>query len=489
MAALVQRLVASGAAYQTASLVSAGLGALLLPVYTRALTPADYGLAETLLTYLILASIPLRMGLQEAFVRFWFDDEDPERRRHVAKIASGSVLITTTIAALVALAFAGPLSELLLDERDATLFAFGLLGLWSFSNLEVAYAMLRVEERRRTYLIASLINVGLTIALTVVLVVGLDAGARGYVAGNYVASALVLVGLWWLLRDKVGFALGGLRPLLRFGGPTIPADMAVFALNVVDRAYLLQTQGKAAAGVYAVSVKLSTAVIVAVRGFQLAWPPLAYSIADDDEARRFYARVTTWYVVVVGFVVAALTLLGHWLVVLLAAPDFREAEEALAWVALGWAGYGLFLVFVVIAGRAKVTVTQLPAALAGLVINVGLLVVLVEPLGIAGAGIALGASYVAMMIVLGLLTRRSFHVPFEWARLAHAIAVLAGIAVAGELLLPDEGLLGFACRTIVLGTIPLALALTSFARPDERAMLRALRGGALGRASTAFKRS
>ena len=489
MAALVQRLVASGAAYQTASLVSAGLGALLLPVYTRALTPADYGLAETLLTYLILASIPLRMGLQEAFVRFWFDDEDPERRRHVAKIASGSVLITTTIASLVALAFAGPLSELLLDERDATLFAFGLLGLWSFSNLEVAYAMLRVEERRRTYLIASLINVGLTVALTLVLVVGFDAGARGYVAGNYVASAVVLLGLWWLLRDKVGFALGGLRPLLRFGGPTIPADMAVFALNVVDRAYLLQTQGKAAAGVYAVSVKLSTAVIVAVRGFQLAWPPLAYSIEDDDEARRFYARVTTWYVVVVGFVVAGLTLLGHWLVVLLAAPDFREAEEALAWVALGWAGYGLFLVFVVIAGRAKVTVTQLPAALVGLVINVGLLVVLVDPLGIAGAGIALGASYLAMMVVLGLLTRRSFRVPFEWGRLAHAVAILAGITVAGELLLPDEGLAGFVCRSLALGTIPLALAFTSFARRDERAMLRALRGGVLGRVSAAFKRS
>src|SRR5687768_17653860 len=113
MQSLFQRLVASGAAYQAASVISAGLAALLLPVYTRALTPGDYGLAETLLTYLILASIPLRMGLQEAFVRFWFDDEDPERRRRVAKIASGSVFLTTTAASLLALAFAGPLSELL----------------------------------------------------------------------------------------------------------------------------------------------------------------------------------------------------------------------------------------------------------------------------------------------------------------------------------------------------------------------------------------
>ena len=422
-------------------------------------------------------------------MRCWFAEEDPERRRRVARIASGSVFLTTTAAALPALAFAGPLSEMLLDERDATLFGFGVLGLWAFTNLEIAYAMLRVEERRRTYLIASLVNVALTIALTLVLLVGFDTGARGYVAGNYVASAVVLFGLWWLLRDRLGFELRGGGALLRFGAPTIPSDMAVFALNVVDRAYLLQTQGKAAAGVYAVSVKLSTAVIVAVRGFQLAWPPLAYSIADDDEARRFYARVTTWYVVAVGSVVAALTLLGHWLVVVLAAPEFREAEEALPWIALGWAGYGLFLVFVVIAGRAKVTVTQLPAALAGLALNVVLLVLLVDPLGIAGAGIALGAAYVVMMVVLGLLTRRSFAVPFEWRRLAHAALVLAGVAVAGELLLPGDGLLGLACRAWALAAIPLLLTLTSFATPDERAMLRRLVGGGLGRVSAAFRRS
>jgi O-antigen/teichoic acid export membrane protein len=477
----VQRLVASGAAYQSASVISAGLSALLLPVYTRALTPEDYGLAETLLTYLILLSIPLRMGLQEAFVRFWFDDEDPERRRRVSQITTGSVFVVSSVASLLLLAFAGPLSELLLDERDATLFGLGVLGLWAFTNLEIAYALLRVEERRRAYLNASLINVGLTIVLTVVLVVGLDGGARGYVAGNYVASALVLFGLWWLHRDKLGLHVSGIRPLLRFGGPTIPADMAVFSLNVIDRAYLLQTKGSATAGIYAVSVKLATAVIVAVRGFQLAWPPLAYSITDDDEARHFYARVTTWFVVVVGIVVAGLALLGRWLVRLLAAPEFYSAHEALPWVALGWAGYGLFLVFVVIAGRAKVTVTQLPAALAGLVLNVVLLVLLVDPLGIAGAGIALGASYVVMMIVLGALTRRSFEVPFEWGRVAHAIVLLAGVAVAGELLLPEEGFAGFVTRSLALALIPALFWLTRFATDEERAgfarTLRARRSG------------
>jgi O-antigen/teichoic acid export membrane protein len=472
MAVLLKRLLASGSSYQAASIIAAAFGALMLPFYTRALSAEDYGVAETLLTYLILLSIPLRMGLQEAFVRFWFDDDDPARRRAVSRTATGSVLVSTTVVTGLLLVFAADLSELLLDRRDATLFAFGLLGLWAFTNLEMAYAHLRVEERRREYFGVSLANVLLTVALTFTLVVIFDTGARGYVAGNYVASAVVLLGLWWRLRDRLGFGLFGMRPMLRFGAPTIPADMTVFALNVVDRAYLLQTQSKAAAGIYAVSVKLATVVIVAVRGFQLAWPPLAYSITDDAQARRFYAAVTTWYVAVTGIVVAALALLGRWLVRLLAAPDFHAAYEALPWVALGWAGYGLFLVFVVIAGRAKVTIHQLPAAAAGMVVNVAVLVTLVPRLGIAGAGIALAASYLAMVIVLAWLTRRSFRVPFEVGRLVHAVVVIGGFAVAGELLLPETGATGFATRALVLCAIPVVLWVTRFPTgPERRALL------------------
>ena len=120
-----------------------------------------------------------------------------------------------------------------------------------------------------------------------------DEGARGYVLGNYAASALVLLGVWaFALRDHVGVprARVALAPLLRYGGPTIAADSAVFLLNVVDRTYLLRAESPAAAGLYSVAVKLATGVIVAVRGFQLAWPPLAYSIEDDDQAREALGR-------------------------------------------------------------------------------------------------------------------------------------------------------------------------------------------------------
>jgi O-antigen/teichoic acid export membrane protein len=473
-----RRLARTGAAYQVGEALAKGVAVVLLPVYTRHLTTADYGTADLLLTLVILVSIVIRLGLVEAFVRFYYDDADPERRDRVARAATGVVLGATTVVALVAAALAGPLSELVLGFRDTTLMLITVLGLWSFTNLEMAYALLRVDERAGTFLRASLVNVALTIGLSVYLVVVRDDGARGLLAGNFIASTVVLLGLLVVLRDRIGLPhridRERLAPMLRFGLPTVPAEVSVFALNIVDRAYLYRVESQGAAGLYSLAVKLATVVILVTRAFQYAWPPIAYSIEDDTEARRFYALVATYYVLFTGLIVAALTLLGRWALRLLTTPEFYGAFDAMPWVSLGWALYGLFLVLVVMAGRAKVTTRNFPAALTGLAVNAGLLVLLVPPLGIAGAGLALCGAYVVMLALMYALTRRLFVVPFEWMRLAHLVAVIGGVTVAGELLLPTSGALGFVERTGALLAIPLLLAATRFLGPGERARLRAM---------------
>jgi O-antigen/teichoic acid export membrane protein len=179
-------------------------------------------------------------------------------------------------------------------------------------------------------------------------------------------------------------------------------------------------------------------------------------------------------VLVSGWVVAGLALLGRWVVRLLAAHAYLGSYRAVPWVALGWALYGLWVVFLVIAGRVKVTTRNFPAALAGLIANVVLLVLLVPPLGIAGAGIALCGAYVVMLAVMHLLTRRAFRVSFEWPRLAHLIVVMAGVAVAGDLLAPTHGALGFVVRVGLFIAIPPALYLTRFAHAEELRQLSAV---------------
>jgi O-antigen/teichoic acid export membrane protein len=478
----LKRLVSSLAAYQVADLASKFIAVLLLPVYTRYIPPAGYGVVELLGNGVILISILVRFGMIESFLRFYFSDEDQGRRDALARRAVGFLLVSTTIASVILAVFAAPLSKVVLGYRDPAIFRIAVLGLWSFTNLELAYALLRVDERLRTYAIASLTNVALTIASSVVLVVVLGQGARGLLLGNYGASTLVLLVLWWTMRDRLltrhplAEAHG---VLLRFGLPTVPAEASVYALSIVDRYYIYHHRSPTMAGLYSIAVKLAGAVAFIVRAFQYAWPPLAYSISDDAEAARLYGLVTTYYLAVSGIVVAGLALLGRWVLRVLAAPAYFGAYRALPWVALGWAMYGLWVVFLVIAGRAKVTTRNFPAAILGLATNVLLLLLLVPPLGIAGAGVALCGAYVVMIGVMHLLIRRAFAARFEWRRLVQLTVVLGGLSAAGDLLLPTHGLVGFVTRTAVLALMPLVLLATGFAHPQELAQARALIARAL----------
>jgi O-antigen/teichoic acid export membrane protein len=189
-----------------------------------------------------------------------------------------------------------------------------------------------------------------------------------------------------------------LRRMLRWGLPTMPAELSLYSLNFIDRLLIVRLVGLGDAGLYSLSVKFAQAVNVLVKGFQLAWPPLAYSIRDDDEARRAYAVIVTWFVSVTTFVVAGMWLLSRWIVRTLAAPEFFDSYKTIGLVSTGVMLYALYLVLVIILGRTGRTEFNFPATAAGTVVNIVLNLILLPSMGIVGAGVSLVVSYAVVLV-------------------------------------------------------------------------------------------
>ena len=229
------------------------------------------------------------------------------------------------------------------------------------------------------------------------------------------------------------------------------------------------------AGLYSLAVKFAQAVNILVRGFQLAWPPLAYSIRDDDEARRAYAVVVTLFVTGCAFVVTGMWLFSRWIVRALAAPKFFESYEAIGLITTAVTLYALYMVMVVILGRTGRTEFNFPAAAAALTTNVILNLLLVPAMGIVGAGLALVASYLVVVVLMYVLTQRLFPVPYEWGRLARVALTTAALVGLGELLMPTSGAAGLLGRIALFAAYPLVLFASGFFTPGERVWLARLR--------------
>ncbi len=470
----LRRLATTGAAYTASSVISKLIAVVLLPLYTHYLTPADYGAAEVMIAAVIATSIIVRLGIIEALMRFYYlPEEDSDE---VVRTGFASLFVTATLGAAVAMALAAPISDALLGHTDPPLARIAIFGLWVFTLFEYLISLLRLDERARAYFFFTMANVFVAIPLTVWLVVIEGEGAKGLLLGVYGSAVPFLLWLAIDQRRRLGVVPDRelLRRLFRFGFPTMPAELSLYSLNFIDRVILVRFAGLAEAGLYALAIKFAQAINVLVRGFQLAWPPLAYSIRDDDEARRAYSLIVTWFLAVCTFAVVGMWLLSRWIVRLLAAPDFFRSFEAIGLLATGITLYALYLVLVVILGRTGRTTFNFPATAAGTIANVALNLALVPPFGIVGAGLALVASYIVVLGLMYAFTQRLFPVPYEWRRLGLVVGVAALMVGLGDTLLPTSGAGGLLSRTAVWFAYPAALWGVGFPTPEERATIRRL---------------
>src|SRR5918911_4313820 len=193
----IRRLAKHSAIYGLGGVVSRILAVLLLPLYTRYLTRADYGAIETLVAGSAVLVTLLRAGISSAFFRFYFDSNDPERRTLVVRTSFWFTMTMATAGLVVGVLLATPIAHALGLGDDPWLIRAAAVGLWAQMNYQQLTNLFRVEERSVQFVIASVANILLTVGATVLLVVGLHKGPTGAVVGNFVGTLavyLVLLG-------------------------------------------------------------------------------------------------------------------------------------------------------------------------------------------------------------------------------------------------------------------------------------------------------
>jgi O-antigen/teichoic acid export membrane protein len=466
LGAELRRLGKHSAIYGLGGLVSRILAVLLLPLYTRYLSPSDYGKVETLIALATVIGIVLRMGIHAAFFRFYFDSPEPEHRRLVLRTSFWFTMAMATAGLIVGVALSPQISDLLFGTtNDAELVAAAFAGLWAGMNYEQLTSLFRVEERSTAFVAASLSNVLLTIGATLILVVALDKGPIGVIVGNFTGTLLVYAALVGYRREQLGlqFDRGLLREMNRFGTPLVPTALFLWVTNFSDRLFLVQLADVTEVGLYSVGVRIASAMVLLLTAFRLAWPAFAYSIEDEGEARRTYAFVLTYLVLVATWVATALALLSPWIVAWIADPAFDESSRVVGPLAFAAVAFGAYIVVAIGVGRARRTQFNWVVTGVAAVVNIVLNLLLIPPYGMMGAAIATIAAYATMFVGMAWWSQRIYPVPYQWRRVTTAAG--AGIALVAVGKLAGGGLpVAF---LLALG-YPVALFLVGFYLPAER---------------------
>jgi O-antigen/teichoic acid export membrane protein len=460
------RLLRHSAIYGLAGLASRIASVLLLPFLTRALGPSGYGRIETMVALIALLVPLLRAGVATAFFRFYYERELAPDRGLVVRTSFWFTVLGAA-AGMVAGALAAPaLARAMLggaEYANLVRIAFAVLAV----NLlyEQLTALYRVEERSVAYTAASLVNLAVTVAATIVLVLVADEGPAGALAGTGTGTAVVLAVLIWQRRAELAPAFDRelIRRMNRFGLPLLPAGLAIWVVDFADRLLLARISGQHEVGLYAVGVKIASAMVLVQLAFRTAWPAFAYSLEEGPEARRTFAYVLTYTSLIGCWLSLGLGLLAPWLVELLAAPEFQEADTVVAPLAFSGALLVAYTTLSIAASRANRTERFWRVALVGAVVNIALNLALIPPYGMRGAAAATVAAYAVLAAGMAHLAQQLYPVPYEWRRLAVATGTGIALYAIGRGL--EVPLLG---AIVLVAAYPLLLGLLGFYQPAER---------------------
>ncbi|HEY5478671.1 MAG TPA: oligosaccharide flippase family protein [Gaiellaceae bacterium] len=434
----IGRLAKQSLVYGIGGIVSRFVAIFLLPVYTSFLVPGSYGVVALLLATEAVMVILLRAGIQNAFFRFYYLTSDPIERRTVVRTSFWYTMIAATIGLVLGLVFAPEIAAVFkLKPGQTNLVRAASVFLWCDMNYQQQTAVFRAEQRARSYAIASVSNVLITICATLLLVVAFHKGPLGLIVGNFTGTLCVYSVLLVYRLRLLGFEfdLRLYRAMEHFGLPLLPSALALWATRFSDRFFINHYLGQTEVGVYSFGVQIASALVLAITAFQLAWPAFAYSIEDDDEARHTYAYVLTYFLYFMTWAAVALSLLAPFLAHYLGSKaSYHPGARFVPLLAFGSVIFAGYSVVVISIGRVRKTGANWIITGLGALANVGLNIVLVPRVGAIGAAWSLLGAYGAMFIAMSWLAQRRFFVPYQWRRVVTLLGVGAGLVLGGKAL-------------------------------------------------------
>jgi O-antigen/teichoic acid export membrane protein len=394
----------SAAAYAVGGALPRAISFFLLPLYTRAIDPSEYGTLSLLLAISSAVAIVLTLGLDFAVFRTYFQlERDPPQQRELVDSLWKFLVVFPTSAALIVGAAAWAVLGDAGRIRGFDLLLALLAAALNVAGTTLPLAVLRAEQRLRNYLTITITTAVASAALTLVFVVVLDRGVRGWLVGMLIANALGLataaIVVPWRRSDSYRSDL--VRRSIRFGLPLVPHFLSHWALQLADRAVLAALVSGGALGAYSFGANLALPVMILVQALNQGFMPMYARAGAGRHHLGELSDAVVLQAAAVTLITTAGALLGPPLVGIVAPSSYGNAAPVVAWIVLGYGFLGLYYIPMngvsLAAGRTRfvAVATGLSAA-----INLGLLFLFVPNHGIRAAAIASAVGYGALVIAI-----------------------------------------------------------------------------------------
>ena len=463
--------------YMLGGLVSSLASIILLPVYTRFLTTADYGILEIIDNMRGQLIVILLAGLVPAMAKFYKEADSEDAQKHVIATSFWFVFSLGLIWLICLFLFDEPSAHYLLGSVELVHYIdLGIILLFIQAIFTTGNSYLNIRKKSKLFLVTSLSKLCLNIGANLYFIVVLRLGAKGMLLGELISSGLMgtFVVVYLITQNGVHFRFRLLGRMLKFGLPFILNAFGAGLMHAADRS-LLRPRWPSVSdiGIYGLGYRFPFMLNFLILGsFGRIWnASVMYDVAKQENAQRTYARITTYCVTVYVVCQYILVVIAPTVIRILAAPEYFQA-----WIIVQIVGFGTcfysFHQFFITGAFIKSKTWYLPISyMISASINITLNWYFLPKYSYIGAAWSTVITYFVFSLVGFLLFRRVYPIPFEFRRLAFLFGAGIVLALISNALHIQNNILECVKQIVFAALLPLILLFGPYLDQDERKSL------------------
>ncbi len=244
--------------YAVGNLLARAASFLMLPIYTRYLTPSDYGTLELVELTVEIFSIVASAGIINGMSKYYYQYKDENDKNELVFTIFAIILISYIAFCAMGILFSKKLSLMVFgSDSNHFLIMLAMVNLFFSMLVIVPFNYLRTKQKSVFFVVISLMKLLVQLSLNILFVVYLKMGVVGVLYSTCISSLLIgsYLSVYIIREVSWKFSLTKARELMIFGYPFIITGFAAFINTFSDRFFLNKYCDIASVGIYSLGYK------------------------------------------------------------------------------------------------------------------------------------------------------------------------------------------------------------------------------------------
>lgn len=405
--------------YSIGLLLKKAIGFFLIPIYTKALLPSDYGILS--LCYLFIAFFVLifSLGLNDAFFKFF--TKDKKEKDSVSTLTIFRFIYSTPLLLLL-LSFSKPISFLLLRKEYPIYIILSLLIIYIEDFSTFFTLILRAEEKSFTFVVLNSIRFIGNMVLNIFFVVKLKMGVFGILLGDFISLVLLLFMTIPYVYKFIEFEFDKklLKSMIIYGFPLLPLLLLMMLLDFSDRYIINFFWGNSLAGIYSLGYQFGTIIQLFIYGFRFAWAPFFFKNPDEKEV---FSKVALLFLRIGLLIWCGVVYFTNEIFRIFVDNNYHDATKIVPIVGLGYVFYGIQQIFItpfyIHSKTLNITIISTIGFLTNLILNL----IFIPKYGMVAAALTTLFSFFLICIISLFWANKIQKIPYRLKNIGFDISV------------------------------------------------------------------